>query len=731
MEQLFLESKLSFDKLAAGTTMPDDPNQWPQAITQELFKQVPYISDFTPHVTMQKSDGERGYGMGFIIVSSQSEMQALAPAADQGAAGVRQVRIPVIIRENKLLPLDILITDDAKILPLTESRLRAAMFRPQAFDMTGKTPGDQSMIGQLYPPFRQNYGMGGGVAMPGDAMGKTSSALVEYLEKAASLPEDDNGAESPAQGEGTVAKGMMPGTEGYHSDQMRAALKEKSPGPMKAKESSVLEAVLPTANVSDLDTFRETLLDPDVRLAYEKNAAATVGAVSMVLNHKPGEKLASPLELVSPTVIQVLRLDEGYRVKSASHRAWEPKVFFLDRGTAMQKLGSKVVLAADTTGAATIAAGADAGEPPEAPVAAAAAAVEEPGMYKVQKDDGEELVGVVVPSLIDIDGSEVPISLFTNGSQAAVQTDILGTPVGGDAELPTGEAPQGYGVFFTSEGGTLRATIPLTLHSSTSGPDPAEPPVFQGETYDGNPVEVSVQPNIQTVVGSPDGRMLVPAHWQWSPLNQAGDVSLASSEPEVNKQAAAIRHFASVQIRSGGETFSISGPAVEKLASAEKEFINLDDAMFLLAGLGVEQGYGMRKLAEASTGFHPVQVRIGRFLTTAEEQKTAAAKTASARLQRLPVLRRQLFKEAAVITDPAAVDTVLSLGFINPENITAFVNYIPELNDAQNKLCELLLASRLGLSDVPEGALEKSVRATEEVIEGLKTIAFQGPAEYS
>jgi hypothetical protein len=286
-------------------------------------------------------------------------------------------------------------------------------------------------------------------------------------------------------------------------------------------------------------------------------------------------------------------------------------------------------------------------------------------------------------------------------------------------------------VFFTSEGGEIVATIPLTVKSSTAGPDLAQPTVYQAETYDGNPIEVSVQPNIQAVMGTPEGRMLVPEHWQWSPLDKTGEVALASAEPDVNKEAAALRTLASVDVVSGGSTFSVRGPAISKLANADTEFLNLDDAMFLLAGLGVAQGYGMRKLAEATAAREPVQVRIGRYIATAEEQKLAAVKSAERVLGNLPVLRRPLFKEAAVISDPMAVDTVLSLGFINPENITVFVSYLPELDEAQAKMCELLLAARLGLNDVPEGALEKSVRATEEVLEGLKTLAFQGPAEYT
>jgi len=54
------------------------------------------------------------------------------------------------------------------------------------------------------------------------------------------------------------------------------------------------------------------------------------------------------------------------------------------------------------------------------------------------------------------------------------------------------------------------------------------------------------------------------------------------------------------------------------------------------------------------------------------------------------------------------------------------MGYLPVIDDAQSKICELLLASRLGLQDVPTSALEKAVRSTEEILEGLKILAFQG-----
>jgi hypothetical protein len=740
MEPLFIEHGLTFEKLAAGSKMPEDPNQWPQEILQELYKQCPFTSDFQPEVVLQKSDAERGYGWGHVLITHQTEAQADAPPEARAAAGLREVRIPIVVKDGVLAPMDLLVTDDSKVLPLTEARVREAIFRPQAFDVTSKTPGDQSMIGQLYPPYRQNYGMGGGGVAMSAGTAKEGSAqaslfeeyLTEDLEKAAADPHAD---------EGTVAEGMMPGTEGYHSDQMREALAKKDSGPdvANAKKASVIDAILPTMNTSDVEALMSTLNDRDVKLACQQNSQAVYPSLERILNREEA-KMASITDLVTPTVLQVVKTDDGYRVKTASHKMWDPQashkmwdpqVFEIDRGQALRSLGPEVVKAADVSGAATLAEGAAAEAPGEPDTdMQQMGPVTEPGMYKVQAEDGGELVGYVIPGLIDTDGQEVPLALFTNGSQSAIQADILGVPVPGDmGGLPTADAPQGMGAFFSVEGDELQCTVPMTISASMTGPDPAEPVTMQAETFDGRPAEVSLQPNIQTVVASPEGKMLIPGHWQWTPLGDQGTVALASSEPEVSKQGEALRKLASVEVLSSGDEYTIRGLPVEKLAADQRQWVDIDGAMFLLAGLGVDQAYGMRKLAEAQTGQAPVEVRIGRLIKTAKERKEQARIAAAA--MSIPALRRQLFKEAAVVTDPDAVDAVLSLGFINPENITTFIDYLPQLDCAQSKLCELLMASRLGLSDVPEGALEKSVRAMEEVLEGLKALAFQSPAEYN
>ena len=177
-------------------------------------------------------------------------------------------------------------------------------------------------------------------------------------------------------------------------------------------------------------------------------------------------------------------------------------------------------------------------------------------------------------------------------------------------------------------------------------------------------------------------------------------------------------------VRGEHDCFTFSGPAVEKLASAELSMVGLDQAMFLLAGFGVEQGYGATKLAHS---FHePQRVVVGRQIKTAAEQDEESRAKAAELTHIAPLLRQDLSKEAAVIPDPTAVDTVLSLGFINPENIMDYVSYLPTIEDSQSKMCEILLASRIGLSDIAATALERAVRSTEETIEGLKVLAFQG-----
>src|SRR5262245_20877121 len=90
----------------ASTRMPEDPNAWPQEVLQELYKEVPYISDFSPHVVMDRVDAEKGYAFGYVTVMNRTETQLDSSAEANAAGGIRQVRVPVVIKDGELYPLD-------------------------------------------------------------------------------------------------------------------------------------------------------------------------------------------------------------------------------------------------------------------------------------------------------------------------------------------------------------------------------------------------------------------------------------------------------------------------------------------------------------------------------------------------------------------------------------------------------------------------------------------------
>ncbi len=239
---------------------------------------------------------------------------------------------------------------------------------------------------------------------------------------------------------------------------------------------------------------------------------------------------------------------------------------------------------------------------------------------------------------------------------------------------------------------------------------------------------MEIQPNLSTILGVGDEKMIVPDSMAWLPLDGAADVHLVSDAESANMadKVAGANPGMTIEIRSSGlDSFSLEGMPLDKLAADETSFLSFDDALFTLGAAGVGLKVAADKLAEAQHWNHSREVQATRSLVTARQMHEGALKFASKTLAGYVDLRRDLVKEAAILPDPTTVDAVLSLGFINPENTSAFIACLPKLDGAQKQMCKLLLASRLGLKDLPASALEKSIRATEEVIQGLKVIAFQ------
>ena len=85
-------------------------------------------------------------------------------------------------------------------------------------------------------------------------------------------------------------------------------------------------------------------------------------------------------------------------------------------------------------------------------------------------------------------------------------------------------------------------------------------------------------------------------------------------------------------------------------------------------------------------------------------------------------LRVDLIKEASTLTDPNAADVVLSLNFINDESLGGYIDNLPEMKKVLSDLASLLVAARMGLSDIDETAVKNAMKGLDGVISGLENV---------
>ena len=214
----------------------------------------------------------------------------------------------------------------------------------------------------------------------------------------------------------------------------------------------------------------------------------------------------------------------------------------------------------------------------------------------------------------------------------------------------------------------------------------------------------------------------MPRSARFLPLNKESPVPLIDDLDSI-KTSSYDRPY--IAIRHGGDVIDLAFHQLPGLEASSPKVASIDDATFTLcaAGMSPADAYGLLKRASVTMNTeYAVGVRdvrpVAAFMAPIE--KAASEKVAAAR-----AFRQDLLKEAAILPDIQTVDSVLSLGYINPENIRLFVGRLPYLEKALNTICELTLFSRLGMSEVPESASARAARALDEVIQGLKGLGLR------
>jgi hypothetical protein len=753
--ELFLDREEKIKEAAFVARLSEAPENWPQELQSEMLKQLPFLSDYELSVTLDRVDSARGFGFGYADISNKTER----PELEHPETGLPHIRIPVVIHERGVKPFSIFL-DGEKVIPLTEDRIREALFNPATFDLSTIQPRDPSLIEPFMPPHRSGIGMGGEYkmasakqdnhegakkALSGAVLGAgLGSAIADAKvrgvsgEITAKVLKDRFGGSTTIEGYEHL-KNLVhkEGLKKYLPKHMAigggvglaAGLAAHHLNKKKKKHASVLAAIAPTIRESDAQAFVEKVAsDYDLQSAIRHMGMEKL-LIDVFENTKRAsaeDRMLALMDSITPTCMTFQKLPGGdFLVKSANVHAFIQKHAegeVVPGQEAAQAIGPQNAQAMQPGQTATATA-----NPVEQPqmqeptaLSSRARVIEEFGQYKVQDMMGNQLMGHVFPEMLAWDGSFGPqkVALFTNGSVYAMQDAVAGELVGKGTNLPS-ETPRGDGVFYSIRSdGEAVATMPVTVASAMMGPDQIKR--FSCSDSFGNQFQILLTPGMKSPQRVSDAEYALPDDWRFMRLNE--QTQLVPDPTQMNKSAAARDIGSSVTVFWNGAYNLEGGCGLPKIAQSLRYDLDPVSAEFMLGVLGVDGSTAKQKLAECRkkgsiklAGLHTIQPISERFST--------AEKTASAIMEALPDLRRDLIKEAAQTGDADTADSLLALNFINPENLATFVSLIPQLQETGEKLAEMLLMSYLGQQELPEEPIDRAMKNLEQVIAGLKAVA--------
>jgi hypothetical protein len=111
--------------------------------------------------------------------------------------------------------------------------------------------------------------------------------------------------------------------------------------------------------------------------------------------------------------------------------------------------------------------------------------------------------------------------------------------------------------------------------------------------------------------------------------------------------------------------------------------------------------------------------------SVAEKISMARGAATSATLQALAVMATydsSVLAKTSSTGSGTSLDVLLSLDFLSRDNILKFANFLPIIEQCQGYLCALRIASRLGLDEVSESACTSAIDSMEPIIFGLRSI---------
>lgn len=689
MDNLFSEDpqfrRVQYKKLS------DNVREWQQEIAAMVTEKLPKDLGVDVTVVFQQVDDEKGYAVGTAI------------ARDTGSG--KSIGVPVIVKSWNLAPIDLFFSEN-KLYPITEDNLAKVFYQNSLGTGVAPQQPPPSMVDDMYAEMR-NPPLGG-----------------KYSYSA---------------------------------------------------PFSAIKLLSGTLGASDLKMFKEAALkEPAILAGYYRRG--NYDLLRKYADEKPKADQQDDINKDRAVDTLTVKKDgpDAYRLYSSSDEVYDPVLISTNRRGAQEMLNlmraeltdyeKDPMLVADQNGFVTL-------EAPESPYGKpltsgpdssnalgerkspfvfdplqgdrTAKNIETFGRYGVRDRDGVLAKGWVVPNVVNFDGSKAGNKLFLGNALASYQGRIAGIPLSDDADTamkPDRPDAGKTGVLVYRDGKDVFATVPFQVTGVTVYKNLRSLSVVDVR---GKKANLIVSPTINGIVKITDAGKA-----EIAPLLGSGDNYFVSAKlmfirtPRlcpVSESADDMKRVAAewldmnpikVAMQNGRYVFRgaklamYRGRQSEKTGSLTKVAFDFNslarhEAEHLLASWGLP----LAKVAEVLDGVQNRIVLDVHHLRLPSPNGTV--KVAGRREQVEELIARikpsmaEIVKIASGFEDAQAVDTVLSLGFVNAENIARFASAKPMLWEVSHMLAKLLLASRLGMEDLPEESIRSAIEHLQRIISGL------------
>lgn len=657
------------------THLSSDSTQWPEEVITKLKERIPAVANMSLSVKFMHEDEENGAATGSVTVTT----------------GEKTAVVPAIVKNFSLYPLDIIMCE-GKIIPLNPDSF-ASIF----------ASGTESAFGNLdeFPALTQ---------------------IDRYL-----------------RGE-SLQNAMFPPNWGRYAF--------ASANDTEGKPYPILASIVDTVDGSKLQKLAQEDNASFARL-YSTPHFELFQKLSSTRPVNMGEYRQGVDNLVMRT-LHVLKKDgpNKYTLLSNMNKQFSPAITPMDRDVASQfcskvsdkpssilheldQNGEKIIIPEDIDGDAIFVA---------RPHTEAIVMADSYGRYNVRTNKtGVNVEGIVVPKVIDFDQNPVGAKLFLGKTLSTIQTEISGTRMDGMSDWkPCGGIPAvgQTGTFLLRDGekGAV-ATVPVTIKSvhsegccgynemkikaiDLSGKE------IRLKTSGSKELQRIAKLDYSLVDGTQRTEYTIPGCMEWIPMEGFDEISSNPMDYAIKLASHKLTGNPIVLLNRGYNEYELRG--LDKYASHmgwNKTALDSTQAKFLLVScnLGTQNVEKAMKVAQVTgkSEIHGIT-----YPEIVNIEKVAAEKLAAPTLNKFidDNLKANMLKVASYVENAQTVDAMLSLNFVNPTNISKFITKIPLFKAALSNLAACLLASRLGVKEIPEESTSSAISKLNDVIKGLEIL---------